>query len=355
MQVVRDMHPHGGISGVAHHLDSEFAAQAINHCVIKWRDRTMPVAGASKFADRLRYIWESFAFTFWGSWRLRRRAAHDIGLVHSDALGGDIFVDHGLHKAVVAANPRMIVRNPYHLFLLAREELRHRLGLYRRIVVLSAYSEEMLLRYYPCVPREKIVRIPNGIDLARFAAPNRAPDGTLRLVFVGHEFERKRLDCIIEALALLPESVSLTVVGGSSREIMTREALAERLGVAERVHFLGRRSDIPEVLAEQDILLLPSRFEAWPLVVVEAMAAGLPVLMTRVGSGGEVIVEGETGHIITDDASDIAAKLRVLVENPDRLPDMRKAAREMAGRYSWNSIARKYVDLAVEVHAERGR
>lgn len=354
VQVIREIGAHGGSSGVAAALRDEFTRLGVaNRTICRRRDAG---SARSRLAAKLDLLVGVVAFTISGTIRTRlARRPDTVTIVHNEALGGDIYVDHGLHKAVVANNPRMMLRNPLHLFLLAREELRHRLGLYRRIVVLSAYSEEILRRYYPCVPREKIVRIPNGIDLARFAAPNRAPDGTLRLVFVGHEFERKRLDCIIEALALLPENVSLTVVGGSPQEIATRKALADRLGVAGRVRFLGRRSDIPEVLAEQDILLLPSRFEAWPLVVVEAMAAGLPVLMTRVGSGGEVIVEGETGHIIADDATDIAAKLLPLLENPNRLPAMRKAAREMAGRYSWDSIARKYVDLAVQVRAERGR
>lgn len=354
VQVIREIGAHGGSSGVAAALRDEFTRLDVaNRTICRRRDGG---SARSRLAAKLDLLFGVVTFTISGTIRTRlARRPDTVIIVHNEALGGDIYVDHGLHKAVVANNPRMMLRNPIHLFLLGREELRHRLGLYRRIVVLSAYSEEVLFRHYPCVPREKVVRIPNGIDLARFAAPNRLPDGTLRLVFIGHEFDRKRLDPVIEALALLPDSVSLTVIGGSPQEIAAREALAVRLGVSARVHFLGRRSDIPKLLAEQDILLLPSRFEAWPLVVVEAMAAGVPVLMTPVGSGGEVIVEGETGHIIVDDAADIAAKLRPYIVDPARLGPMRTAAREMAGRYSWDSIARKYLDLAAQVRAERDR
>lgn len=355
VQIVREVGGHGGSSGVATSLQTEFSRLGIENELISWRDDGRP--WRSRLVGKFVLFFDVVAFSIVGTlMALRRRRPGTVVIVHNEALAGDIYVEHGLHKAVVAENRRMLLRNPIHPFLLAREEMRHLLGHYRRIVVLSSYAEDVLRTYYPTVPPEKFARIANGIDLSRFragAVPEKG--GAFRLIFIGHEFERKRLNTVIAALQRLPANVVLSVVGGSEDEISASRALASRLGVEPRVSFLGRRRDVPDLLALQDFLVLPARYESWGLVVIEAMAAGVPVAMTAVGCAREVIVEGETGLIVEDDPADIAEKLGPYALHPDRLAPMREAARAMAARFSWESIARQYIDLAEEVRLERNR
>jgi UDP-glucose:(heptosyl)LPS alpha-1,3-glucosyltransferase len=358
VHIVRDNHPYGGISGVVYFLDRALQARGVISHVITLKD----FGGLgkrwvnSRIHQKLLYIREVLLFTFYGSYAARKaRGPNTVVIVHGDAIGGDIYVDHGLHKAVVLNKPWMFVRNPIHIFLLAREEIRHRFKTYKRIVLLSEYSVQAIKKYYPFVADDKIITIPNGVDLERYSLQrleSKEP-ASLRLIFIGHEFERKGLRYVIEALAKLPPSVHLSVAGGAAEDIASHSRLAASFQVAERVHFLGRRKDIPALLAGSDVLLLPSSFESWGLVVLEAMAAGVPVLCTAVGCAEEVIKDGQNGFIIQRSSADIATKIKICMADPKILSDMRRGARETAQHYSWDAIAEKYLELARDIVAGR--
>ncbi|MEM7308483.1 MAG: glycosyltransferase family 4 protein [Planctomycetota bacterium] len=129
---------------------------------------------------------------------------------------------------------------------------------------------------------------------------------------------RKGIDVLLEALAAQREEPALLVAGdGPEREAL--RARAERLGL-RRVRFLGHRSDKAELLAACDVFALPSRLEGLGVAALEAMAAGRPVLATRVGGLAEAVADGETGLLVpADDSAALAAALgRLLADGPLR-------------------------------------
>ena len=356
VQVVRRLHPHGGVGGVAHALDAAFRAQgvvtgAITLDSLSSADRkTGPVR-------RWERALEVVAFTLLAAPALRRvQGRGAVVLVHGDVLGGDIYVDHGLHKGLVARRPWLLL-NPLHIFIWAREEVRHAFGAYRRLVCLSAAGEAALRRAYPLSRRAKVTRLPNGVDLSRFhPEPSRLSrpldPADVRLVFIGHEFGRKGLRHVLDALPRLPPGVRLTVVGAG--DLAWAQRRAEALGVAARVDILGGRSDVADILRRSDLLVLPSAYEAWPLVALEAMATGVPVLLGDFPAAEEIVGDGEGGRVAACSGAAIAAAIGDMMEDDAGFLRLRQGALERARRFSWPQVAAGYVALAQEVRRARG-
>jgi glycosyltransferase involved in cell wall biosynthesis len=179
--------------------------------------------------------------------------------------------------------------------------------------------------------REQYRVILNGIALERYAAEPHPLPG--RILFVGRLRSPKRVDLAVRALALvrrtLPEA-TLDVVGdGPLRDELGE--LAAREGVTESIGWLGTRSDVPELLAGAACLLLASDYEGCPLTVLEAMAAGLPVVATAVGGVPELVAEGETGLLVPPGRPEpIASALEAILGSPDRARAFGAAGRERA-------------------------
>lgn len=139
-------------------------------------------------------------------------------------------------------------------------------------------------------PRDKLCVIPNGIDLATYQPTSRQtsdrlglPKNRRFLLFVGRLHRQKAVDWLLDQtpqfLARLPQHDLILAGAGPQRQALQRQA--EHLGIAHRVHFLGYRDDIPDLLAVADLLILPSQWEGMPNVLLEAMASRLPVVATR--------------------------------------------------------------------------
>jgi glycosyltransferase involved in cell wall biosynthesis len=147
--------------------------------------------------------------------------------------------------------------------------------------------------------RAHVLLNPVGIPIgARRERPPRV-DGRLRLVVVGTVDRHKRQDLAVAALARCAPNAELAIVGHESDPAYAAEvrALAHQAGVAERVHFLGQSDDVPAQLLAADALLLPAG-EVTPLVIMEAMALGTPVIAARMGSIPDVVVDGESGLLV---------------------------------------------------------
>jgi UDP-glucose:(heptosyl)LPS alpha-1,3-glucosyltransferase len=135
------------------------------------------------------------------------------------------------------------------------------------------------------------------------------------------------------------------VAGGDNRSIGIAKALAEDEAVLERCLFLGVVSTADQLMKAADALVLPSRFESWGLVGLEAMACGVPALMKPTGGVSDYLTDGENGAYIEQDPSQIALKIKELLDNPALLQRMRDAGRKTAERFSWESIAKRYLEL----------
>lgn len=160
---------------------------------------------------------------------------------------------------------------------------------------------------------------------------------------------QKGLQHLIAAAADVPDAIFVIAGTGPEREAL--EALAHSHGVAERVRFLGHRQDVADLLAACDLFVLPSLYEGLPLAVLEAMAAGVPVVATDVGGTNEVVLDGETGVLVpAADAAALAQAIRALLADRPRASAL--AARGQAHvrcRHSASvmtaDVSRVYVEL----------
>lgn len=372
-QLSRRIAEGGGASGVAYALEKAFLQAGYRVKRYELRNilsrRWVEYAPRSILWSKSKLLIDVLVYTIWGSIAVgfRYRRADVVSICHGDILFGDIYVNHGLHKKMLfdSGRPiRMLLRNPLHVFLLIRESLRHRLGIHRRIVCFSEFEKMMFAEVYPSSIR-KLRVIPNGVDVVRFNEKPEfrhqmweslaLPERSFSLMFVGHEFDRKGLSFVLDALVELPAHVRLIVVGGVDYMQRRYRKLACARGVDERVAFLGVRDDIECLLNVADAFVLPTSYEAWPLVGLEAMACGTPALMTPVGGIPEFLADGENGFFIKRDPKDIAEKVMKLMDDPELLQTMRSRARETALRYSWDKVAEQYLSLIQEVAEEKAR
>jgi glycosyltransferase involved in cell wall biosynthesis len=217
----------------------------------------------------------------------------------------------------------------------------------RCIVAVSDMVREELIAIG--VPPERIEVIVNGVDLDEFH-PGRAdrsrlglPEGVPLALFVGDiRSPIKNLDGVLHALKQVPE---LHVAVAGKLPGSPYPALAVQLGVADRVHFLGFRRDIASLMRAVDFFVLPSRRDSCPLVLLEAMATGLPVVVSRqVGTANLV---GEAGFVIEspEDHEALAQALGALTRDPDLRQRMGLAARRLAEQHSWDQMANQYAGL----------
>ena len=186
---------------------------------------------------------------------------------------------------------------------------------FKRAKVVVAVSEKVAKELEDIgVPRTKIRVILNGVDLQEFA-PGKAdrqkfalPENVTLALFAGDiRTPRKNLDTVLHALVKVPD-LHLAVLGNTQGSPFPQ--LAASLGLNDRVHFLGYRRDVAQIMQAVDLFVFPSRYEACTLVLLEALASGLPVV-TATATGGAELVTPECGVVLpnSDDTDALAAAL----------------------------------------------
>jgi len=178
------------------------------------------------------------------------------------------------------------------------------------------------------------------LERARLRAEQGTPEDRLVVLFVGEDFERKGLAGAIESIARSASDAELWVVGGGPTR-KYRE-LAGELGVANRVRFLGRRPahELRCWYAAGDVLVLPSRHDAWGLPVVEAMAAGRVAVASEYTGSREAIEDGVTGFVVANEGTpaQIAALLDGPLSDPEQRARIGERAASVAGRFRFDAI-----------------
>lgn len=320
--------------------------------------------------SRWRYLATIFTvplFTLAATRRVKRSRGSKIVLSHGDSLAGDVCVVHAVNRASLAEKRRTgyygWLLNPSNLWVAWRDWWMLRGGRYRKVVAISERVRRQLRQYYN-VPDERIVTIPNGINLARFNPENGRSRDAVRhsfgvpsdiplLLFVGSQYRLKGLEFAIRALVEMETKAMLLVVGADVAAPFKR--LAEQLGVSDRVIFAGARSDLPTIYPAADAFVFPTLYETFALVCLEAMASGLPVLASPVGGIEDYLRDGENGLHIRREATEIAAKLDRLLSDRELHSRLRKAGIATAQDYAWEKIARQYLSLFDELIAERAQ
>jgi glycosyltransferase involved in cell wall biosynthesis len=225
----------------------------------------------------------------------------------------------------------------------------HRYAFQRAVrpVAVGGAVADSICRLYGSPP---FAIIPNGIDVQRFWRPEvrqqwRQANGfrsdDLLVVSVGRLEPQKNPVALANAIARVPNAHLLFVGQGKLRP---------KLSGRERVHLLGVRADIPEVLASADVFALASHWEGLPLAVMEAMAAGLPVAATRVGCIPEVVEDGRTGFLIPPgDEVELASVLNRLATDASLRNQMGAAGRARSMSFDVQTMVAAYESLFIQL------
>jgi glycosyltransferase involved in cell wall biosynthesis len=298
-------------------------------------------------------------------------AAKRDGLLHTTgaivANRADLSTVHYCHRAAATRvnGSRASRADPFYLMNAAVSRIASLAGetwCYRpaRTRLLCAVSQGVaaeLREQFPEMART-VRTVPNGVDCAVFR-PERESRTEMRAelgvgdreslaLFVGGDWERKGLTHAVDALALSP-GWHLAVAGKG--DPASHAARARAAGTEPRLHFLGPVRDMPCVYPAGDAFVLPTGYEAFPLVALEAAASGLPLLVTRVNGVEDLLEDGVNGWYIAPDARDIARRLNELRQNPGHASQLGVAARSAASRFSWDAMVEGYLSLYGELRA----
>ena len=282
----------------------------------------------------------------WRDWSFARAVerllqTHRFDLVqsHERLLTCDIYrAGDGVHREWLIQRARGLgplaraaqALNPYHRYLLRTERALFTGARLKAVICNSQMVKQEIQRHFG-TPAHKLHVIYNGVDtasfhpgLARHRAEIRARHGipaeAVLFLFVGSGFERKGVAALLQAMARLPAAYALIVGRDRRRETYLREARS--LGVEQRVVFAGSQPEVKPYYGAADVCVLPTLYDPFPNVVVEALASGLPVVTSTKSGGAELIQAGQNGFVC--DALDIVG----LADSMRRLmdPELRRSA-----------------------------
>lgn len=295
--------------------------------------------------------------------RLVRR--EKVAIIHAHEFDANV---HGTVAAFLAGTPIIATIHGKHYYWTAfRRRIAYRaISRYATIVVVSHDLKEFVEQEVG-IARDRIAVIHNGVnsvppisqedkDHCRRELGIRTCDQVIGAVgslysVKGHRF---LLDAVPQVLKSFPNTTFL-IIGRGELEVILKEQ-AERLGVANKVMFLGLRQDVPRLLAVMDIFVLSSLSEGLSMAILEAMMEGKPIVATRVGGNPELVEEGRTGLLVESQSGQaLAAALELLLRNRDAARQMGVCGREKARReYGVDGMVRQYVAL-YEAHVGKSR
>jgi glycosyltransferase involved in cell wall biosynthesis len=199
----------------------------------------------------------------------------------------------------------------------------------------------------------KVYCLPNRVEGTKTPVPL-AKQTTPVAIFVGRLVPEKRLDVFLRALTIaqLP-----ALIVGDGPELTPMRALAAELALNQRVTFLGMRDDVANLFAQADMLVLSSDSEGSPNVILEAMAAGLPVITTPAGDAGLIVKDGKTGYVVPfGDAEAMAARMLQLAAAPELRIEFGEAGRQTIQReFTTKTLAEQLLDIYRELAGEKQR
>lgn len=229
---------------------------------------------------------------------------------------------------------------------------------YRKIVCISEGTRGTMREWLPAIA-PKLVTIWNGIEVARYAQLHPKPDaarGKLIILSAGRLTRQKNYAVALQAMKqLADEGLEFEYwIAGRGELESALKAQAASLGLEGAVKFLGFREDLPALLASADIFLSPSLWEGFGLSIVEAMAAGLPVVVSDIPGVAEVVDRGSGSALWVDPASpgDIATRLRELLHNGELRAQLGQNGRARAARFDVSRMRDEYLRLYHEVRCD---
>jgi len=329
----------------------------------------IPAPGQPRFLRQLVFIlWFNLLFTIL---RLFRKAHFDI--VHSAGEEGgfsaNVITSHFCQRKELEALRHGLVRLPNLSLSQKLRALDYNIS--RRMAVIleswffgrdngrlrTVVSHQMKkdFQQYYSPAADSVLPIPNGVDIDEFHPRLRSEyrsqirsecgllDSDFILFFIGGDWERKGVPQAIETLAYIPdENVKLLVVGMG--DVAYYRLMAEQLGVGSRVTFVTRFVRQSHYYAASDVFLFPTQYEPFGLVILEAMATGVPVVTSAIAGAADYLQDGK-GVILVEDPRNarlLASKVEILRKEPEMYQQMSAQARATAEKMSWEAITEQY-------------
>lgn len=241
-----------------------------------------------------------------------------------------------------------------------------------RLIAATPAEEQQLLDYYAADP-VKIRVIPPGVDLGRFRPIDKKeakrkvgiPCGDANILFVGRIEPLKGVDTLLRAMSILQErhpaaieNTCLAIVGGDpwrddlDTEMARLQQLRTDLGIHNLVTFLGAKDQdvLPYYYAAAEMVVMPSHYESFGMVALEAMAMGTPVIASEVGGLAHLVQPGVNGfHVPSRDPEALADRILALLTNKPLRQQLGEQARAHTKQYSWESITARMIEVYQEL------
>ena len=288
-------------------------------------------------------LWYGSALLGWRS-AIGRHVAPLVLMINDEyyALAGDLFLSYG-----VFGLKRSLVRKSLRIF---EKQSARQADL---LVVNSEYLKRQIVRCYG-VDEERIRFLPKGVDLTMFGGRKPAEDidlANVRVFFLKNNYVTGGLEDLLRALSRLPFQATLTVAGPSEREWSNIRRMAETAGFKGKLKLLGivQRREVVAQFAQQDILCVPSKSEAFGVAFLEALASGVPAIGGRVGGIPEVLCGGEAGWLVEPgDPVGLSQILkRVVLDRGMRTKKIERGLHH-AQRYSVPSMIDRFEEISLE-------
>ncbi len=354
---------HGGAEGFSQTLIKKLAQEGheIHIFAITW-DVTMPLQNIYFHkipAINLNSFLRDLSFALYSK-RMLKCLNFDIIQSHDKTIYQDIYrAGDGCHiewlrqrwRRMSLFGKLSIIFNPYHLLILTLERAIFKKHRYKKIIAISELVKKNIIDHYH-VDENDIEVIYNGVDLDRFHPDNRKiyrdeirqrysiNKNDFVVLFVGSGFERKGVEYLLKAVELIPEAITILIVGKGSEKKMKRYIKKQR------VIFSGPQRDIHKYYAASDIFVFPTIYEPFGNVHLEALASGLPVVTTRLSGASEIIQQGIHGFVVDkpEDIFILAEKIRILMDM-DKNQRMGFEARRLAENFSLERYTEKTLKL----------
>jgi glycosyltransferase involved in cell wall biosynthesis len=294
-------------------------------------------------------------------WRLARKlvqqSGYDCCLAWAGVPAGGVALwlrwEFGLRYTVSLQGPDVpgFERRYRWVYLLLTPFIRRVWQQAARLTACSEQHRELAQRTEPNLPIQVIA---NGVDTSLFkpGAGVHADKGTVKLISAGRLIERKGQQHLISAISLLRErgvDVQLLLVGTGDREAALGQQVRD-LGLEDQVELAGfvEWTQMPDLYRGSDVFVLPSYNEGMSIALLEAMATGLPVIVTNTGGALELVEEN--GLLVPwNDVAKLAEAIAEVASSPERRRAMGVRSREIAERFGWDAVSRQYLELCREI------
>lgn len=206
------------------------------------------------------------------------------------------------------------------------------------------------------IPKNKLRVIPMGIDVEEYPEnPDKSNNESINIIFVGRVARVRRVELLLQAVANLSVPFHVTVVGGEEKTASLSKwgymdelkKLCKTLKISEHVTFVGHvaQSTLSNWYRKADIFVYPSLYENFGQPILEAAAAGLPIISTSVGVARELIKDGETGFLITGKDQEITERITQLTDKNLRKKMGNALKEKVRNLYGWQGVIDQYVEL----------